>query len=120
MNDPDQKHSKNIASLLGPVLIAVTLSEAINLHIWADSFPQVTYLNGMILFSVGLAVVRFHNRWLPAWTVTITILGWLMLVAGLFRLFFPGAEQAGGSPATYVFIGGLCLLGLFLTLKAYC
>jgi hypothetical protein len=38
--------SKHIAQLIGPTLIAVTISEALNLEIWATNMASVTYLNG--------------------------------------------------------------------------
>lgn len=119
MTDNLHETSKVIASLLGPVLVAVTVSEAINLDIWAVSLAPVVYLNGLIFFAAGLAIVRFHNLWQRSWRVMVTIAGWLLLLAGLFRLFFPTAPQADPTPATYVLIGVLFLLGLFLTVKGY-
>ncbi len=118
---PNEKpqRSKLIASLLGPMLIVVSISEGLNLHIWDTSIPQIVYLNGMILFAVGLVVVRFHNIWRRTWIVTITIIGWLILLAGLFRMFFPNAQQAEATPITYAFIALICLIGVFLSYKAY-
>ena len=55
--------SKNIASVLGPVLIAVNISEITHFDIWAESYPPLVYLNGVILFVVGGALLRFHNHW---------------------------------------------------------
>ncbi|MEO0564500.1 MAG: hypothetical protein AAF125_20515 [Chloroflexota bacterium] len=111
--------SKLIASLLGPVFVAVTISETINLSIWETSLPPVVYLNGMVFFAVGVAILRFHNLWRRNWTITITLFGWILVLAGLFRLFFPTAQQADASPVTYVFIAGLCLMGLFWSYKGY-
>lgn len=119
MSDEKLRRSRLIASLLGPMIVAVTVSEALNLGIWETSVPQIVYLNGMILFAAGLAVVRFHNVWRRAWVVTITLAGWALLLAGLFRLFFPYAPQAEVSPVTYAFVAGLCMVGLFLTVKGY-
>ena len=45
--------SKGMATLLGPTLIAITITEAINLPIWAMSIPAVVYLNGTLLFVAG-------------------------------------------------------------------
>jgi uncharacterized membrane protein YhaH (DUF805 family) len=119
MIDAKRNTSKLIASMLGPVLIAVSISEAINLSIWETSLPTVVYLNGTIFFAVGVAILRFHNRWRFNWTVTITIYAWIMVLAGLFRLFFPTAQQAGASPATYTLIATICLMGLFWSFKGY-
>ena len=115
----DEKRSKQIGSVLGPTLLMVNISEIINLGIWAENLPPVTYLNGLLLFAAGLAIVRFHNRWRPRWTVCITIVGWLMMAGGLFRLYFPTVEQADATPVTYAFVGFLGLLGLIITVKAY-
>lgn len=119
MVDARQRRSKQIASVLGPTLMVMSISEAINFDIWETSLPQVVYLNGVILFSTGVAVVRFHHRWRSDWTATITLSGWVMLVAGLFRLLFPSAKQGEKSLVTYAFMAGLCLFGLFLSFKAY-
>lgn len=119
MTEQNLNTSKNIASVLGPVLIAVNISEVIHFDIWTESYPPLVYLNGVILFAVGVALLQFHNHWRRNWTVTITITGWLMLAGGLFRLFFPTMEQASDSPITYALIGGICLLGLIMSWKAY-
>jgi len=39
-------NSKDIAGLIGPTLIAAAISEAMNLHIWANNIAPVTYLDG--------------------------------------------------------------------------
>lgn len=117
--DNNLQRSKLVASLLGPMLAASTITEAINLHIYATRIPQVTFLNGMILFAMGLAIVRFHNLWQRSWVVIITIMGWMILLSGLLRMLFPDAQQASINPVTYAVIIGLSLVGLFLTFKAY-
>lgn len=104
---------------MGPTLIAVTISEAINFGIWSENIPALNYLNGMILFAVGVAIVRFHSRWRPLWTVSITVTGWLMVAGGGFRLFFPTATQAEPSLASYGFVAFLAALGLTMTIKSY-
>ena len=59
-------NSKQLAGLFGPTLMALTISEALNLHIWRVNIVPVTYLNGLILFVAGLSIVRAHNRWTGA------------------------------------------------------
>ena len=119
MQDHDCSLSKNIASVLGPVLMAVTTSEALNFGIWTENNPPLTYLNGMILLAVGVAIVRFHRRWRPLWTASVSLAGWLMIVGGLTRLYFPSMEQASPGPVAYAFIGLLCFLGIVMTFRAY-
>ncbi len=115
----DDTNSRRLGSILGPTLVVVTLSEYINLSIWSENIPQVTYLNGMILFAAGLAIVRFHSRWRPLWTLSITLVGWLLIAGGLFRLFFPSAPQADPGLVGYGFVALLGALGVLITIKSY-
>lgn len=111
--------SRRIGSVLGPTLIVVTISEWMNFGIWTENNAPLTYLNGMILFAVGVAIVRFHSRWRPFWTLSITVAGWLITVGGLYRMFFPTMPQAEAGPASYGFIALLAALGFVMTLKSY-
>jgi hypothetical protein len=85
--------STRLAGLVGPTLIALTVTETINLDIWKTNVAPATYLNGVLLFAAGLALVRAHNRWVRAWPVLLTLLGWLGMAAGLFRMAAPKAQQ---------------------------
>ena len=111
--------SVQIASILGPVLMIVTLSEYLNLKIWKNVDPTVVSLNGLILLISGLVIVRFHNYWSLNWTLVITILGWLIFLAGVFRSFAPSAKQAQENTLTKIFVIILFLTGGFLTFKSY-
>ena len=115
----DDRLSRTIGGVLGPTLIAVTLSEGMNFGIWTENLPPLTYLNGMILFAAGMAIIRFHSRWRPLWTLSITLVGWIMLAGGLFRLFLPAAPQAEPGLFAYGFIVLLGTLGVIMTVKSY-
>lgn len=112
-------NSKLIASLIGPTLVVLTLSEALNFHIWTNNIPTVTYLNGLILFFAGLLVVRFHNLWIAGWPVVVTLVGWVILLGGLFRMFVPSAQQLTQKSIAFPVILVLFVVGVFLTFKAY-
>lgn len=111
--------SENIAGLIGPILIALSLSEFLNFHIWTKVESTVVYLNGLLLFTGGLALIRSHNTWTIDWTLSITLVGWLSLILGLYRMFFPSSKQPERNIFTYVSLGTLFTVGLFLTVKAY-
>ncbi|WP_266364864.1 hypothetical protein [Tellurirhabdus rosea] len=111
--------SVQVAGLLGPVLMAVVASEYLNFGIWEKVEPSLVYLNGLFLFVGGLAVVRYHNFWTEQWPLTITVTGWLILLAGLYRMFFPSGRQAPRSGGTNVLLFVLFLTGCFLTFKGY-
>jgi hypothetical protein len=113
--------SKNIAALLGPAIVAITLSEAVNIHIWAGNTAAGVHFNGAVIFVTGIAIVRAHNHWIRGWPVLITLAGWLLMLLGLFRMFFPELQLEAAKHTSTVGIGTMFLLagGIFLTFKAY-
>ncbi len=92
-------NSRRIAGLLGPTLIALSVSEALNLHLLtADIGPNlvhVVYLNGTLLFVAGLSIVRVHNYWTGRWPVLVTLVGWLAALGGLIRMFQENGGEGG-------------------------
>src|ERR1700693_3168248 len=111
--------SKRIAGLIGPTLVVVTISETVNFHIWASNIAPVIHLNGALLFIAGLAIVQVHNRWTVGWPVLVTLTGWFAILAGLFRMFAPEAQQAGPDALKLALIAVVFLLGLILTYQGY-
>ncbi len=111
-------NSKYLAGLVGPVIIVLVLSETINFHIWTTNIPPNTYLNGILLFVAGFSIIHVHNIW-RNWPILITLTGWFYLLLGLYRVFFPEAQQAPAGEFTYVILTILFLVGIFLTFKAY-
>jgi len=67
--------AKPIAAILGPTLVAVTVSELLNFRIWSSVAAPVVYLNGALLFVGGLVFVRSHNVWRLGWPLLITLSG---------------------------------------------
>ncbi|HET8760953.1 MAG TPA: hypothetical protein VFN94_07780 [Nitrospiria bacterium] len=118
-------NSKRIAGLLGPTLIALSITEAMNLDIWAAAagpgFAPVVYLNGTLLFIAGLAIVRAHNHWTGGWPVLVTLTGWCALLFGLIRMIAPVSAQRAGEnhTALYALLVVLLAIGVFLTVKGY-
>jgi hypothetical protein len=113
------ENSKYIAKLIGPTISVMTLSELLNFQIWITNIAPVTYLNGVLLFVAGLSIVRVHNHWVLDWSMIVTLVGWLGILGGLFRMFFPEAKQVGKNSVSYSVIFLLFAIGLFLTFKAY-
>jgi len=111
--------SKRLAGLIGPTLLALAVTEAMNYRIFASSIAPVVYFNGTVLFVAGLAIVRAHNRWTWRWPVFLTLTGWVLLLGGLFRMFAPESGRAPETASTYVFFVMLGALGAFLTFKGY-
>ena len=113
--------SRGLAGLIGPTLIALSVSEALNSDIWANVPATQTYLAGTLWFVAGLAIVRAHHQWTPGWPMLITLVGWFAILGGLMRMFAPVlAQQSVPRPAIVMTIQGvLLMIGLILTFKAY-
>lgn len=115
-------NSRHIARLLGPTLLALTLTESINLDIWTETPLPVVYISGTLLFVSGLSIIRAHNHWTASWPVLVTIIGWFALLAGLFRMLVPefSLRLVQQTTTPYPWILVLLAIGSVLTFKAYC
>ena len=111
--------SRQLAGLIGPTMIAIGVTEAINLDVFANQIAPVVYLNGAILFVAGLALVRAHNLWTWRWPVIITLTGWVTLIGGLWRMAMPEAPQMAENAVTYLVLSAIGAIGIVLSVKAY-
>lgn len=112
-------NSRQIAQIIGPTLSVMTFSEMINLSIWENNIPSVTFMNGVLLFIGGISIIRIHNFWVGNWTILLTLIAWFSIILGLLRMLFPTAKQANENLMTYLILTVLLVIGLFLTLKGY-
>ncbi len=120
-----------LAQLIGPVLIVMGLGllfRHTEFHEMATDFlasRAMIFLSGLLTLVVGLAIVNTHNFWEVGWPVVITILGWLAVIGGVFRILFPGSVQSIGSSMLEMSgiakAGGAIqiLLGLWLCYAGY-
>ncbi|NOT42390.1 MAG: hypothetical protein HOP13_18090 [Alphaproteobacteria bacterium] len=111
--------SKQLAGLIGPTMVALAVTEVINMDAFANQIAPVVYLNGAILFVAGLAIVRAHNLWTWRWPVLTTLTGWVVLIGGLWRMAMPDAPQAADYVVTYVVLAAIGAIGAILSVKAY-
>jgi hypothetical protein len=100
-------------------MIALGVTEALNIHIFENQIAAVVYLDGTILFVAGLALVRAHNRWSWRWPTLITVTGWMLLAGGLYRMIAPEAPQPHANAGTYAALAAIVAIGLFLSFKGY-
>jgi pimeloyl-ACP methyl ester carboxylesterase len=111
-------NSKRVAKLIGPTLIALAITESINIRVFENNPPSIVYLNGALLFVAGLSIVRAHNLWTRGWPVLLTLVGWLGILLGSFRMIAPEAAHTT-HPAVFVLLIVLLGIGILLTFKAY-
>ena len=114
-----EERSRRLAGLVGPALIAITASEAVNLDVVREQYRFDSYLDGSVVFAAGLSLVHGHNRWSSGWPVVLTLTGWAAMLGGLVRMFAPRAETRSAGRAAYAGIAVPFGVGVFLTAKAY-
>ena len=114
-------NSKQLAGLIGPTLIVLSISEAINSHIWINVSPAQTYLAGSLWLVAGLSIIRIHNHWKSGWHLLITLIGWFAFLGGAGRMFFPEPAQQGAQNTSVVLALQMVLLavGIILSYKGY-
>jgi hypothetical protein len=92
-----------LARLIGPVLLVIGIGMLVNRDGYRTMAEEVLrsraliYFAGLLALVPGLAVVLVHNVWVLDWRVIITLLGWLAVIGGVFRLLFPQEVTRIGS-----------------------
>ena len=111
-----------LAQLIGPLLLVMGAGMVAN----RDSYRTMAgeflasraliYVAGLLAFVPGLAIVLVHNVWAFDWRLIITLLGWLSVIGGIFRLTWPQQVTAVGSAMLarpgYLTGSGLAVLAL--------
>jgi hypothetical protein len=115
--------SKSIARIVGPTLIVMVFSEMRlwNPTLYDTQIVPLIYLNGILLFVAGLTIVNSHNIWIYGWETLVTIIGYLVIILGLSRMFFPQIQKAEFKNNNSILIVEIILIviGMLLTFKAY-
>lgn len=110
-----------LARLMGPAAIvmgAAMLINPVNMREMANDFLKhrgLIFLAGILTLVAGLAIVLTHNVWVAGWPVIITIIGWLSVVGGIFRIVFPDSVKSIGE-AMLQLSGGLTAAGVAMAL----
>jgi hypothetical protein len=115
--------SKSIAKIVGPTLIVMVFSEMRlwNPTLYDSQIVPLIYLNGVILFVAGLAIISNHNVWIYGWQTVVTIIGYAVMIIGLLRMLFPEIQKSEfkNDNSTMIVEVVLIIIGVFLTFKAY-
>jgi hypothetical protein len=84
-----------LAKLIGPIFVVVGIGILLNTHLYLVMAEQglrsyvLIYLSGILTLTAGLALVLAHNVWEGDWRLIITLLGWLGVIGGVFRILWP-------------------------------
>jgi len=120
-----------LAKLIGPLLVVIGIGLLIRHKDFREMATQflanraMIFLAGLLTLVAGLAMVNTHNVWELGWPVIITIIGWLSVVGGVFRILCPASVQSIGTSmldkSGLAQTGGAvaALLGLWLSYVGY-
>lgn len=125
------KVAARIARLVGPVLVATGIGMLANSSLYAGMVaaavhsPTLVFLSGLLVLTAGIAILNSYHAWTSDWRVIVTVLGWLLVIAGIIRIVLPTVAV---SIATTVYSGpipmtvaGMVVLAidLQLSIKSY-
>lgn len=125
--EQSQATTRMFARVIGPFLTVVTATAAVRApELWKDipdfaADPLWNWVAGAFTLLAGLVVVALHPYWRGVAAISVSGLGWLTAIKGLFLLAFPATIMsvpvaAMGAVnwwrAVYV---AFALLGLYLT-----
>jgi hypothetical protein len=77
---------------VGLMLIAASMlvnRKNIDLLFEAYRTPSVVFLTGIVEMFLGTMMVIAHNIWVADFRLVITLIGWILLLRGVGRSFFP-------------------------------
>jgi hypothetical protein len=122
-----------LSKLIGLYTVMVTIAMATHREATVDAVTGILHdssmmlILGVVTLAVGLAMVLGHNLWSGgAFTVLVTVVGWMTLMKGLlFLLLSPDTETdlflntLHYEQLFYVYLGISFTLGAFLTYAGF-
>ena len=83
-----------LAKVIGLTLILVASALVVNkknidLLFGLYKHPTAVFITGILETVLGIALVLSHNIWTPDFRGIITFVGWILLLRGVGRIFFP-------------------------------
>jgi hypothetical protein len=118
------------ARLVGPTFIAIAVGILLNASFYVGAVveavhsPTLVYISGVASLLAGLAIVNAYTAWTSDWRVVVTILGWILVIAGIVRIVIPQlvtplATIFSGPTALSITAVIVLVVGGFLTFKGY-
>lgn len=80
-----------LVSVISTAAVMIRYKESLVLEEEAMKSPLHIYLSGFVILILGVLLVVSHSVCVFDWRIVITVLGWLVLLKGMGRIFFPDA-----------------------------
>jgi len=84
-----------VAHVVAVVMFVLGVSYVVQAREWIRvsqeviASPHRFLVPALALLATGVAIVSVHNSWVPAWTLAITLAGWILVVKGTLFLVLP-------------------------------
>jgi uncharacterized membrane protein len=109
-----------LAKLIGLTIFIMGLAMVFNKLNFQKTAQEISHSHAlMTLIAIlplvlGLAMILAHNVWVFDWPVIVTIVGWLIFICGILRLFFHNyvmkmLEKVGKSGKKFLY-GGVIMI----------
>ncbi len=120
-----------IARIVGPVFVVIGASIMLNEPIYnaivieAVHSPTLIYFSGLLSLPIGIAMLNVYRAWTADWRVIVTVLGWLLTIAGVTRIGLPqttaiiGNAMFSGAAAMPIVAVIVFIIGGLLSFEGY-
>jgi len=119
-----------LAKIFAIYFIVMSLAMLFRKDYFKGAICAISKDSGLSLFSAivtmiaGSLLVLFHNVWVFAWPVVITVLCWLVLVKGVVKILYPEVEKCDmkmcADDTVYLASGFIGLgLGIYLAVMGF-
>jgi len=82
-----------LVSVISTTAILVRYKESLAFEAEAVQSPLFVYTSGFLILILGVLLVVSHSVWTLDGRLVITLVGWLILLKGAGRIFFPNAVR---------------------------
>ena len=82
-----------LISVISATAVMVRYKESLVFDEEAVKSPLLTFVSGFVFLILGVLIVVSHSVWTLDWRIIITVLGWLVFLKGIGRIFFPNAVK---------------------------
>ena len=82
-----------LISVISAIAVMVRYKESLVFDEGAVKSPLFTFVSGFVFLILGVLIIVSHPVWTFDWRIVITILGWLVFLKGIGRIFFPNAVK---------------------------
>ncbi|MDY6999863.1 MAG: hypothetical protein SW019_25005, partial [Actinomycetota bacterium] len=123
----DRDRTRAFARVLGPFIVIVCAAAILRSSDMSTLLADFSansawpWVSGSFILIGGLVIVALHQHWHGAAAIIISVLGWVVVVRGVFLLAFPDtfmslAGDVTDATALWIAVCGVAaLIGAYLT-----